>query len=112
MTARAPIVELPGCNKLEQAYAGRLVTMEAAGAVAAWWYEPMRIRIGCSAEGRDSFYTPDFMVQLPDETLELHEVKGRWMEAARVRIRAAAMVYPFTFFGVTRDRDGWKFERF
>ncbi len=112
MTARAPIAMLPGRNKLEQAYAQHLEIEKAAEAIAAWWYEPMRMRIGTSAEGRDSFYTPDFMVQLPDETLQLHEVKGRWMEAARVRIRAAAMVYPFTFLAITQDRHGWHYERF
>ena len=101
-------------NALEHDYATHLDALRAAGAIVAWWFEAERLKIGVAAERRDAFYTPDFRVQLPDGTIEFHETKGHWREAAKVRIRAAAAQHPYVFRGVTRDRKTklWTYELF
>ena len=111
MKARARPVELFGYtfkNKLERDYATTLELQRAAKAIRQWTYETMRVRIGNGA-----WYKPDFVVITNEDFLELHEVKGRWMEAARVRIRAAAKQYPeYTFIAIQRKARQWTIERF
>ncbi|MGD0968655.1 MAG: hypothetical protein ABR949_10240 [Candidatus Aquilonibacter sp.] len=55
----------------------------------------------------DTRYTPDFAVMLADGSLEMHETKGFMREDALVKIKLAAELFPFRFFLVKRDRDGW-----
>ena len=64
----------------------------------------MRIATG------NAFYCPDFAVMLADGTLQMHEIKAGVVdkktgelkmlaeEAARVRIKVAADLFPFQFF--------------
>lgn len=107
-----------GMNKTETAYAAVLDASKAAGRVVWWAFEGMRFRL---AEG--AWYTPDFAVMVVDDSelehggplrLELHEVKGHWREAARVRIKVAADRFPFPFKAVRkrrqRDGGGWHVE--
>ena len=82
-------------NWLETQYALHLDRRKAAGEILWWRFEPFTLRIGAGAR-----YTPDFAVQLPDGVIELHETKGHWREAARVRIKVAADLYPFRFLCV------------
>jgi len=98
-----------GMNKLEQGYAARLDLRVRAGDVACWEFEGIRLRLG---EG--AYYKPDFLVIRPSGAVELHETKGFWREAARVRIRAAAERYwYFRFVAVKNDRaNGWTVEEF
>lgn len=100
-------------NALERDYAQHLDALRSGAAIHAWWFEVERFLIGIAGERRDAYYTPDFRVQLPDGTIEFHETKGHWREAAKVRIRAAAAQHPYVFRGVTRPRGvGWKYETF
>jgi hypothetical protein len=63
--------------------------------------------------GGGAKYKFDFLVQLPDCTLECVETKGFWRESHRVRIKVAAARFPILRFkGVTRDKDGWHTEEF
>ncbi len=96
-------------NKTEAAYARVLESRKLAGEVL--WYEYEAITLKLAAGSR---YTPDFAVMLADGLLELHEVKGRWTEAARVRIHVAAEKFPFRFLGIQKGGklEGWKFEEF
>lgn len=84
-------------NKGEAAYAAALDARIAAGHVVAWWFEFLTLRLA-----DDTHYRPDFLVQLPDGTLELHEVKGRKGETfyatedGWLKIKLTAEVAPFS----------------
>lgn len=78
-------------NKTEAAYAEHL--RRITGTVVAWYkFEGIKLRLA-----DNTFYTPDFAVMLTTGEIELHEVKGFWTDDARVKIKVAADMYPFTF---------------
>jgi hypothetical protein len=98
----------PRMNGTEAAYADLLTLRQAGGEVAGWWFEALKLRLA-----GNTFYTPDFLVQLADGLLELHEVKGFWRDDARVKIKVAAAQYPlFPFVAVQRVKGRWREERF
>lgn len=104
-----PIVEATKYDsKWEAAYAGYLELRKRAGEIYEWQHKPLRLRIGKGT----AFYTPDFSVINLDGEIELHEVKGYWREAAKVRIKVAADRHPYKFVVVTKGEfDGsWKEE--
>lgn len=80
-------------NGLERFYAEELERRRLAGEILSWQFEGIRLKL---AEG--SWYKPDFFVVTREGYFEIHETKGRWQEAARVRIRVAAERYPFFHF--------------
>jgi hypothetical protein len=96
-------------NQTEAEYAAKL----RADPAFVWTeFEGMKFRL---ANG--SWFTPDFPVVFSDERgLEIHEVKGFWREAARVRIKVAARLYPLTFRAVRKipkkQGGGWRTETF
>ena len=98
-------------NKTEAAYAERLRQLEATGAILWHRFEGIKLRLA-----DNTFYTPDFAVLAADGVMELHEVKGRWMDDARVKIKVAAGLYPMRFLAVRvkpkRDGGGWAVEEF
>lgn len=101
-----------GMNKLEAAYAQHLEARRAAGEIADFGFERIKLRLA-----RSTFYTPDFDVVLLDGAVEIHETKGYWQEDARIKIKVAAGMFPaFRFFGIrkrkARDGGGWDVERF
>ena len=112
---KAVVDPVTGMNITETKYAKRLEEMRLLGEIIEWKFEPIKLRLADS-----TFYTPDFAVQLPDHTLELHDVKGRsgagpggWEEDARVKIKVAAKLYPwFRFVGACKSGLGWKREDF
>lgn len=57
-------------NENEAAYQRHLEDRRRSGEVVRWRFEPMKFRLADPA-----FHTPDFKVQLPDGTIEFHEVK-------------------------------------
>lgn len=78
-------------SKLEASFADFLELSLKSGAMGWYRYEPMSFRIG-----PDARYRPDFgALVLPTRELWLYEVKGFWREAAKVRIKVAADMYPF-----------------
>ncbi len=91
-------------NRTEAGYAEML---ERDPSVSWWKYEGLKLRIGDGA-----FYTPDFIVMKTDLTLEIHEVKGFWQEAAKVRIKVASDLYPFKFKAIKRQKGQWVVEEF
>lgn len=111
--ARARPQQTPGqMNKTEERYAGHLALLKLAGEIIDWRFEPFKLRLA----GR-TFYTPDFVVILPDGTIQIIEVKGHWEEDARVKIKVAAEMYWwFEFMAVTviakKQGGGWKEEQF
>jgi hypothetical protein len=98
-------------NKTEQAYGQYLDTLKFAGEVRWWAFQPVRLLI---AQGdKAAYYRPDFWVQLADGSFEFHETKGFEREAALVRIKVAAGLYPIPFVLVKRDGGmGWTRELF
>ncbi len=80
--------------------------LRAAGQVHAWWFEGLTLKLAA-----DCRLTMDFLVQLPDGTLELHDVKQRWSngkgttEDAAVKMRVAADKFPFRVLSMTLEKD-------
>lgn len=96
-------------NKLETKYSEYLEALKLAGRVAWYSYEGIKLRLA-----KATTYTPDFFVMRSDGTLEVHEVKGRWLDDARVKIKVAAELFPFLFIGISLDpkTKSWVFEEF
>lgn len=98
-------------NQTEAAYGKRLETLRQAGVVAWYKFEGMKLRLA-----DNTFYSPDFAVMLANGEIEMHEVKGRWQEDARVKIKVAAEQYPFRFIAITKQLSkagaGWNIEEF
>jgi len=95
-------------SKLEVEYAAYLDSLVYAGDVLAWRYEPMSLRLADRTT-----YTPDFLLILPDGTLELHETKGFWREKAWIKYKIAAEQYPwFVFACVMKSKGGvWQIKK-
>lgn len=98
-------------NDTETAYSRHLDAQVAAGIVAWYKFEGVKLRLA-----DNTFYTPDFAVMLTSRQMEMHEVKGFWKDDARAKIKIAADMYPFRFIGVTvrrkKDGGGWNVEDF
>jgi hypothetical protein len=94
-------------NKSEAKYAAELELRRAAGTVAWWKFEGVKLRLADA-----TFYTPDFAVMLADGVMEMHEVKGFWEDDARVKIKVAAAMYPFRFIAIQHKRGTWSVEDF
>lgn len=93
----------PFRSKWELEYSRYLDLQKAAGMVGWWAYEPDRLQIGVGA-----FYTPDFLVKLPNGVTQYREVKGYKREAAMVRLKAAAFQFPESrFVLVTKKQGAW-----
>lgn len=103
-------------NKGEARYAGVLDTRRAAGVVLAWWYEGLSWRLA-----DETHYRPDFVVMLPDGTVELHEVKAASREdrgedfgatpEAWVKLKVVAEHAPFPVVVVWQHGGQWQERR-
>ena len=98
-------------NKTEAEYALHLEAQRHQGVVAWWKFEGIKYRLA-----DNTFYTPDFAVMLADGTMQAHEVKGFWVDDARVKIKVAAEMYPVEFIAIKKqakkDGGGWAVEEF
>ena len=94
-------------NKTEEAYNALLEKRKQAGEVVWFKFEGVKLRLADS-----TFYSPDFAVMLADGQLEMHEVKGFWMDDARAKIKIAAELYPFRFVALKRKAGAWQEEEF
>jgi len=94
-------------NKTEGAYEQLLDLRQRAGEILWHKFEGIKLRLADK-----TFYTPDFAVLAADGVLELHEVKGVWLDDARVKIKVAADMYPFRFIAAKKTKDGWEEEAF
>jgi len=87
-------------SKTEARYAGHLEACRMAGQIREARYEALRFTLGPRTT-----LTPDFCVERPDRQLELHEVKGFAREDAWVKLKIAAVQWPwFRWVLVTWDR--------
>lgn len=91
-------------NRTEMAYANHLEHRRLAGEILWWGFHIFRVPLADR-----SWYTPDFVVQLPDGSLEVHEVKGWATEQhAKLQIKWASQVWPvMPFRCFTKDGSGW-----
>jgi len=98
-------------NKTEEAYAAHLRQRMQRGEILWYLFEALKLRLA-----DNTFYSPDFGVMLADGTLEMHEVKGFWMDDARAKIKIASSLFPFRFIAVKakakKDGGGWSYEAF
>ncbi len=104
---KKPKVEKRGMNKLESSYAAYLDERKQCKTIVDWKFEAVRLRLAGGA-----WFKPDFLVNIGC-AYEFHEVKGFWREAARVRIKVAAELFPwFRFVAVRRVKGEWITEEF
>jgi len=94
-------------NNTEFAYSKNLELEKIAGRVLWYSFEATKFRLADA-----TFYTPDFIVMLANGSLEAHEVKGFWVDDARVKIKVAAEMFPIKFIGVMNKKGQWVFEEF
>ena len=93
-------------SRLESDYADRMGMLYKAGEFQSWGYERIKLRVG-----KGAYYTPDFDWLDNNGQVHFDETKGYRREAAIIRLKAAAMVYPmFRFRLVTRNKEGWQYE--
>ena len=104
-----------GQNKTEMSYGQHLELRKAVGEIAAYWFEGVTLKLG-----DDLRYTADYLVQLPNGELELHEVKAGYFpkgedmckplvrDDAMVKLRMAASSFPFRVVVCFRH-SGWKY---
>jgi hypothetical protein len=94
-------------NKTEAAYAQLLEARRALGEIRDFKFESVKLRLADR-----TWYTPDFWLDMADGSIEVHEVKGRWQDDARVKIKVAAEAHPrYRFIAIQRaGRHGWRFE--
>ena len=98
-------------NKTETEYYQYLKTLEQANEIIWFKFEGLKFKLA-----NNTTYTPDFVVMNKDGLIELHEVKGFWMDDARVKIKVAADMYPFKFMAIKKrtkkQGGGWEIEEF
>jgi hypothetical protein len=95
-----------GMNRLEARYAQVLELRRRAGDILWYDYEVLKFKLAPR-----TYFTPDFPV-LTVLGLELHEVKGHWEDDARVKIKVAAQLFPFSFLAVQWCGETWQTETF
>jgi len=96
------VIEPSPMNKGETLYAQGLDYHRLEGRILWWGFQALKLRLGGGA-----WYTPDFTVITREGAIECHEYKGHWEEAARVRIKVAASLYPWIKFVVVKgSRNG------
>lgn len=95
-------------NRTEATFAGWL---EAQPDVAWWRFEPFALKLAPACS-----YTPDFLVLKEDGSLLVIEVKGRWMDDARAKVKLAAAAFPvlqvWAVLARGKDPSAWEWERF
>ena len=93
-------------TKLEHRYALHLEERRAIREILDWRYEFVSFRL----PGPKNFYKPDFLLTLPDGSLQFIEVKGFHpnMRESQTKCKTAAGLTPWaTFIWVTRQRGCW-----
>lgn len=89
-------------NKTEKRRAIELEAERRTGAIAAWSYEKITLKLA-----DDTRYTPDFFVVEADGMIRFEETKGFWRDDAKVKIKVAAAQFPFRFVSLVATKAGW-----
>lgn len=95
-------------NSLEERYLKEIIAPKMlSGEVFSWLFESINLRLADK-----TYYRPDFIVFHTD-CIEVVEVKGFWMDDARVKWKVAAEQFPmFDFTAVTYKKKEWKHEHY
>lgn len=102
--AKGRVAAHPTMNEWERRRAGELEALRQRGEILFWRFEGATLRLANGAR-----YTPDFLVMDKDGGLRAEEVKGHFREAAKVRIKVAASIFPFPFIVLSEPKNGeWK----
>lgn len=101
-------------NGLETDYYHEVLLPQVlAGEMLKAEFEGLSVKLAKGAR-----YKPDFYCLLANGEIELHETKGHWREAARLRIKMAADLHPeFRFVAIQKGKrklnePRWKTEEF
>jgi hypothetical protein len=99
-------------NGLEQKYSVYLEERKAAGEIADWMFDSVKLRLGPKC-----YITVDFAVILPDGVIEFHETKGFMEGDALIKLKwVAEKFWWFRFIVVKakakRDGGGFSFREF
>jgi hypothetical protein len=91
-------------NELEREFFNTLELRRHAGEFTYVYFEQMTFKLG-----PDLRYTPDFMAQSAEGGfISLYETKGFFRDDSRVKIIAAAQMFPmFTFYLARKVRGAW-----
>jgi hypothetical protein len=94
-------------NKPEAAYELEVLEPQLhAGEILFYRFEAIKLRLA-----DNTFLTVDFPVITAAGELEFREVKGRWTDDARAKIKVAAAQFPWRFYAIHRvGRHGWRTE--
>ena len=102
-------------NRTESSYAQYLEGEKQGGRVADYWFESLKLKV---ADGT-CWYTPDFMVLLPDGRLDLHDVKRIprvFFDDAKCKVKVVATSFPFAMKVVypraKKNGGGWDVDEF
>lgn len=91
---------LPGrMNGIEAKYAEVLKERMRVGEIVWWAFESVTFRLGA-----DCRYTPDFLIQMADGSLEIAETKGYFRDDARVKVSVMKEKYPFPIWLIYWDK--------
>lgn len=101
-TVGRPRHEAGVMNGMEKKYAAYLELRRIAGEILEWRFEPLKLRLAPK-----TYYTPDFLLLMPDGRIELHETKGFMEEDANVKIKVAREMFSsiFTIVLVRLDKN-------
>lgn len=95
-------------SKTEFRYDQQLAAQKHGHDILDYAYHPFSLRL----PGHNNYWRPDFIVRGTDRTIEIHEVKGKILPAALVKIKVAADVYSWLFDRiviVVYRRNGWNY---
>ncbi|GJL53949.1 MAG: hypothetical protein NPIRA02_10810 [Nitrospirales bacterium] len=95
-------------NKTEAAYALALDAVKRNGGIISWKFEPLKLRLADR-----TYYSPDFIVEAHDHTLQIHEVKGFMRDDAAVKLKVAEEHFGewFEFYLIRKIRGGWNVKK-
>lgn len=103
-------IHRPGVmNKLEASYASHLEVLKVGGEILDFAFEPVKLRLAVNTT-----YSPDFMLIMANESIEMHEVKGTTKgkpfceDHSKVKIKVAADSFPFKFVMVWKFDGAWQ----
>lgn len=101
-------------NKLERAYEEQVLKPRlAAGEILSYRFEAVKLRL----TDRDQLttITPDYLVQMADLELQLHEVKGgHFPEHNRIKLKLLADQYPLRVIlcQFKNKATGWQYKEY
>lgn len=80
-------------NGYEKRYAAILGEQMRRGEIEWFQFDSVKLRLA-----EKCFYSPDFIVMTASGEIEIHEVKGSFIEDdAKVKLKVAAAMFPFRF---------------